>query len=39
MYLNGYHATSVNDLAEAAGIPKSTFYSFLRAKRNMLFML
>lgn len=34
MYLNGYHATSVNDLAEAAGIPKSTFYSFFKSKEE-----
>ncbi len=34
MYLKGYHATSVNDLAEAAGIPKSTFYSFFKSKED-----
>ncbi len=34
MYLKGYHGTSIQELSDAANIPKSTFYSFFKSKEE-----
>lgn len=34
MYSKGYHATSVQDIADAAGIPKGSFYHYFRTKEQ-----
>ncbi len=34
MYAKGYHATSVQDVADAAGIPKGSFYHYFRTKEQ-----
>ena len=34
MYSKGYHATSVQDVADAAGIPKGSFYHYFKTKEQ-----
>ena len=34
MYAKGYHATSVQDVADAAGIPKGSFYHYFKTKEK-----
>jgi TetR/AcrR family transcriptional repressor of nem operon len=34
MYLKGYNATSVKELADAAGIPKGSFYYYFKTKEE-----
>ena len=34
MYLKGYNSTSVNDIAQAASIPKGSFYNYFRDKEH-----
>jgi TetR/AcrR family transcriptional repressor of nem operon len=34
MHLNGYSATSVDDIVRAAGIPKGSFYNFYKSKEG-----
>ena len=34
MYLNGYNATSVKDLVDAAKIPKGSFYNYFKSKED-----
>ncbi|MEO0596983.1 MAG: TetR family transcriptional regulator C-terminal domain-containing protein [Chloroflexota bacterium] len=32
MYAKGYHATSIQDIADAAGMPKGSFYHYFKTK-------
>lgn len=34
MYLKGYNDTSIKDITDAAGIPKSNFYSYFKDKES-----
>lgn len=34
MYSKGYHATSIQDVADAAGIPKGSFYHYFKTKEQ-----
>jgi TetR/AcrR family transcriptional repressor of nem operon len=34
MYLKGYNSTSVNDIAQAASIPKGSFYNYFKDKEH-----
>ena len=34
MYSKGYHATSIQDIVDAAGIPKGSFYHYFRTKQQ-----
>ena len=34
MYAKGYHATSVQDITDAAGIPKGSFYYYFKTKEQ-----
>ena len=34
MYLKGYNGTSVQDITDAAGIPKGSFYNYFKNKEH-----
>ena len=36
LWSNGYHATSVNDIVKAAGIPKGSFYHYFDSKEDFV---
>ncbi len=38
-YAQGYHATSMQDLADAVGLQKGSLYHYLRSKEDLLFPL
>lgn len=36
MYLQGYNATGIQDIANAAGVPKGSFYNYFKSKEDFV---